>query len=434
MNLLWRLSYRNLFRNRRRSLTTGIAIVAGFVGLSLLGAYIFRVQKGLRANTVYINLQGHLQIYRKDSLESFSLTPKKYLIGSSLDQKLDSILQKYLPQIEFQSRILSGSGLIVAEKISQPFLAIGFEREILPRALHHPSVEQWAKNWSKLTLEGLSPELLRNWHLISITPRIAEIINRPKDLKNLSEEQKSVQLVTQSFENDLNAVDADLGLLHTTGIAMAEDNSIRVSLQLIQNLLATDGYEDRVLFLKDESQALAMKENLEQDFQSQNLPLEVIHFTESAAGQFYVGSMNFLYVMASFFVFLICSMVILSVVNSLTLGILERTSELGTLKALGFSNNQIVGLFVRESIWLSGISIGFGLVLAQLVARVVNAANIRFTPPGIEGDIQFLLDPEASLFAALALLLFLIAVLTSFQVSRRKINRTVIELLTEAGV
>jgi putative ABC transport system permease protein len=434
MNLLWRLSFRNLFRNRRRSLTTGIAIVAGFIGLSLLGAYIFRVQKGLQASTVYINLQGHLQIHKKDSLDKFSLSPKKYLIDTQLDQKLQSLLQKYSKQIEFQSRFLSGSGLLVAEKISQPFLAVGFEREVLLKTLHHPSVEQWAKSWSKLSLESLTPEMLNNHSLISITPRIAEIINRPKDLHNLKAEQRSVQLVTRTFDNDLNAVDADLGLMHTTGVALAEDTSIRVSLKLLQDLLATDGYQYQVLFLTDEGKAFDLKKQLQMDFQLQGLPLEVIHFTESAAGEFYVGSMNFLYVMGTFFVFLICGMVALSIVNSLTLGILERTSELGTLKALGFSSSQIVGLFVRESIWLSGLSIGVGLLLSQIVARFVNAANIRFTPPGIEGDIQFLLDPEVFLFIILAFMLFAIAVLTSYRVSKRKMKRTAIELLTESGV
>lgn len=434
MKLLWSLSYRNLFRNKRRSLTTGTAIVAGFVGLSLLGAYIFRVQKGLQANTVYINMQGHLQIYKKDSLEQFSLTPKKYIIDAELDQKLDEVLKPYSDQIDFQSRFLSGSGLLMSGTISQPFLATGFEREVLEKALHHPNVTNWATNWSKISSESLKPELLGQNSLISITPRIAEIIGRPSDLKNLSVEQKSIQLLTRTFENDLNAVDADLGLLHTTGVALAEDNSVHTSLKLLQELLATDGYQYKVLFLKNDHDAYNLKAQIQKDFNNRNLPLEIIHFTESASGEFYVGTMNFLYVISTFFVFLICGMVVLSIINSLTLGILERTAELGTLKALGFSSSQIVGLFVREAVWLSGISIAVGLLISQIVARLVNGANIRFTPPGIEGNIQFLLDPEIPLFILLAFILFLITVLTAFQVSKRKMRRTAIELLTESGV
>lgn len=434
MNLIWRLAFRNLFRNRRRSLTTGIAIAAGFVGLSLLGAYIFRVQKGLEANTVYLNLQGHLQIHSQDSMERFSLSPKKYLITPEMDARIREVLNANSKDVEFQGRFLTGSGLLVSGKISQPFVALGFERDILPRALAHPSVQKWAKSWSRLGVESLTPEILANNSLISITPKMAEIIGRPRDLKNLVGEDKDVQLVTRSFYNDLNAVNAELGLVHTTGVALAEDTSLRAPLVLLQELLATDGYQYLALYLRSGESAWKMKSRLTSEFQEKKIPLEVFHFTETPAGEFYVGSMNFLYVMGAFFVVLICSMVALSIVNSLTLGILERIRELGTLKALGFSSEQIVGVFVREAVWLSGISIAVGFVISQMIARIVNAANIRFTPPGIEGDIQFQLDPEARLYLIFAAGLFGIAVWTSYRVSKKKMKSSAIALLSEAGV
>lgn len=434
MSLLWRLAFRNLFRNKRRSLTTGIAIAAGFIGLSLLGAYIFRVQKGLQANTVYLNLQGHLQIHRKGSLDHFSLSPRKYLITPELDAVIDEVVKDHQDQIEFQARFLTGSGLIVSEKSSQPFNATGFEREVLLKALNHPYVLRWAKSWSRFNPADLKSEILAEPLLISITPRLAGILGRPKDLKNLSTEQKDIQLITRTYYNDLNAVNAELGLLHTTGVAMAEDTSTRMPLKLLQELLATDGYQYRSLFLFDGGKAQGLKKKLQAELDRRDADLEVLHFTDGPVGEFYVGTMNFLYVMGSFFVFLICGMVALSIVNSLTLGILERVRELGTLKALGFSAEKIVGLFVRETIWLSGLSVGFGIVISQIVARVVNAANIRFTPPGIEGDIQFNLEPEISLYFLLALLLLAIAVTTADRVSKTKMKSSAIALLSESGV
>jgi putative ABC transport system permease protein len=433
MNLLWRLAFRNLFRNKRRSLTTGIAIAAGFIGLSLLGAYIFRVQKGLQANTVYLNLQGHLQIHRKGALDHFSLSPRKYLITPEMDAAVDQVLLTYQNQIQFQARFLTGSGLIVSEKTSQPFVATGFEREVLLKALNHSYVQRWAKSWSRFNPADLKAEILSEPLLISVTPRLAGILGRPKDLRNLSQEQKDIQLITRTYYNDLNAVNAELGLLHTTGVAMAEDTSTRMPLKLLQELMATESYQYRSLFLVDGSRAQGSKKKIQADFDRQNLDLEVFHFTDGPIGEFYVGTMNFLYVMGSFFVFLICGMVALSIVNSLTLGILERTKELGTLKALGFSSKKIVGLFVRETIWLSVISIGFGIVISQIVARVVNASNIRFTPPGIEGDIQFTLDPEIFLYLLLALVLLAIAVATADRVSKKKMQSSAIELLSESG-
>jgi putative ABC transport system permease protein len=426
MNLLWRLSLRNLLRNQRRSFTTGTAIAAGFIGLSLLGAYIFRVQNGLQVNTIYINLQGHLQIHKKDSLANFSLTPKKYLIDSALDGELLKVLKPYEDKIDFQGKFLTGSGLIVSDNISQPFIAIGSEREVSLRASRSPLVDKWAKSWGKPSASKLTEEQVQQQDLISITDRIADILGRDKN------GNKDVQLVTRTFENDMNAVNATLGLYHTTGVAMAEDTSIRLSLSLLQELMATDGYQYRTLFLKSNNGALKLRSELQKDFDKTNLPLTVYHFTDPEIGEFYIGTMNFLYVMGSFFVILICGMVSLSIVNSLTLGILERTKELGTLKALGFSSEQIVGLFVREAVWLSGFSILAGLLISQIVARIVNSAEIRFTPPGIEGSVLFQLAPDLGLYLGIAAGLFLIATVTAYSVSKNKMKATVIALLGEA--
>lgn len=434
MNLLWKLAFRNLFRNLRRSLTTGTAIAAGFIGLSLLGAYIYQVQKGVSVNDIYLNLQGHIQIYKKDSIQQFAISPKKYLILPELDQKLEEVLEVIRPEIEFQGKFLTGSGLIVSDKTSQPFLGLGYDRAIVAKALHHPQVTKWANSWTKVGVELLTPENLANDHLISVTPRIAEILGRPVDLRNLTEDSKSIQLITRTFENDLNAVNAELGLTHTTGMSLAEDTSIRLPITLLQELMATDGYEYRSLFLVNDSHMEAVQKKLNQEFQSRQLPFEAFLFSEGPRGEYYIGTMNFLYVMGCFFVFLICGMVILSIVNSLTLGILERTRELGTLKALGFSSEQIVGIFVREAIWLAGISIAVGMVLSFLIAQSVNSANFRFSSPGLEGDIQFLLAPSLSLYLVFALALFLIAILTSYRVSRKKMRSSAIELLNESGM
>jgi putative ABC transport system permease protein len=408
--------------------------MAGFVGLSLLGAFIYRVQKGVSVNDIYLNLQGHVQIYKKDSLQQFSIAPKKYLILPELDQKLEEVLESVRPEIEFQGKFLTGSGLIVSDKISQPFLGLGYDRSILAKALHHSQVSQWANSWLKVGVEQLTPENLANEHLISITPRIAEIIGRPKDLRNLTEESRAVQLITRTFQNDLNAVNADLGLIHTTGMSMSEDTSVRLPLSLLQELLATDGYEYRSLFLFDDAHMTSVQKKLNEEFQARQLPLQAYLFSEGARGEYYIGTMNFLYVMGCFFVFLICGMVVLSIVNSLTLGILERTRELGTLKALGFSSEQIVGIFVREAVWLAGMSIGLGLIVSLVIAHAVNAANFNYTSPNVEGELKFLLSPNMSLYTIFALALFFIAIFTSYRVSRKKMRSSPIELLNESGM
>ena len=70
---------RNLLRNRRRSLTTLLAMMIGLVTILVFGGYsrnvIFAMQTG------YVQLHGHLQIQRKDYFLYGSGNPAAYGIA-----------------------------------------------------------------------------------------------------------------------------------------------------------------------------------------------------------------------------------------------------------------------------------------------------------------------------------------------------------------
>ena len=56
------LAARNLLRNRRRSITTMLALVVGAVAMLLFGGYSRTIQYGLQ--TGYVQGAGHLQLQR----------------------------------------------------------------------------------------------------------------------------------------------------------------------------------------------------------------------------------------------------------------------------------------------------------------------------------------------------------------------------------
>jgi putative ABC transport system permease protein len=71
------------------------------------------------------------------------------------------------------------------------------------------------------------------------------------------------------------------------------------------------------------------------------------------------------------------------IVNTLVMAVLERTSEIGLLKALGATNADVTRLFLTEA-GVIGIAGGVGgLGLGYVVARVTNAiANVQFERVG----------------------------------------------------
>jgi putative ABC transport system permease protein len=78
---------------------------------------------------------------------------------------------------------------------------------------------------------------------------------------------------------------------------------------------------------------------------------------------------------------MIAVIIIVSITNTLIMGILERTAEIGTLMALGQRRQQILRLFVTEGAFLGVIGGTAGLLLGWLLAIVVSTLGIPMPPP-----------------------------------------------------
>ena len=74
----------------------------------------------------------------------------------------------------------------------------------------------------------------------------------------------------------------------------------------------------------------------------------------------------------------------LAIANLVTAGVMERSSEIGLMKAVGAKDKQIISLFLTETIvvGLVGGAIGYGggLALAQAIGYMVFGSSIAFVP------------------------------------------------------
>ena len=83
----------------------------------------------------------------------------------------------------------------------------------------------------------------------------------------------------------------------------------------------------------------------------------------------------------------------LSVVNTMTMSVLERTREIGIRKAIGASHRQIVGHFLGESAFIGFLGGATGLALGWIAAVVVNALMEN------SGTVLFLVTPRLAIGA-----------------------------------
>jgi putative ABC transport system permease protein len=431
--MMWKMAFRNLFRNKRRTIATGAAIVAGFVGLTLLGGYIYRVERGLRANSVYLLNKGHITIFKKAGLKRFATKPSYYQLTEADQIVLQNHLKKYADNIDWTGKALTGAGLISNGEKSVPFMAVGIDLVTLEKSLNSKEVQIWAKDFMSPETIHFIEAVKKDPDSISITSRLGEAVDRKSPFNKLPLEKRSVQLAGKNIYGDLNAVDAVLAVNHTTGSEMMEDSGLLAPYELLQSLYSMDGAHYVMIYLKDERKLKQMVAELNNVFKKENLDFEAYPFDDPDISANYVGTMGFLYAMTGFFVFLICGAVALSVVNSLTMGILERIREIGTFRAIGYRATQISWMMTQEALWLclgSGI---LGISISAVIVVLIDKLHIVFSPPGVVGPVQFNLALNPMLISVISILFLSLVGITSFTVTHFKLKMKVVDLLSDAG-
>jgi putative ABC transport system permease protein len=451
MHHAWRTAARNLVRNRRRNLATAVAIALGYAGLLLLGGYAIRIERFLRTNTVYLQRVGHLVVYAKGGLAGSQSQPARFSLSLQAQRlALDEL--GALSEVELVTRQLRGMGLAGNGCKTLPFSALGVEPELDARVLRHPEVLSASPELGQPLkgralaeyprLEGatgLSAGLFRLLGKSAIHDELGAApaaalpdCGSPR-LKAALAADANVQLAGLTWGGTLSAVDAEVVQVFHTPLLQTEDSTVVTSLELLQRLYDTEAVTSLAVFLRDSRDARRLAGQVQARLAARGLAVDVYPFDDERVGPYYAGTMPMMTALVGFIGLLVVSVVVLSVVNAMTLSVLERTRELGTLRALGFTRGHLTGLFLREATLLSLLATGGGLALGLGATQGINLANVRFAAPGMPGTIQLLLTPTPALCLGLAVLFVPLSALGTWLAVNRRVREPVVSLLSSSA-
>jgi putative ABC transport system permease protein len=111
------------------------------------------------------------------------------------------------------------------------------------------------------------------------------------------------------------------------------------------------------------------------------------------------------------------------------MAVLERTREIGTLRALGLKRRGVSLLFAMEGGLLGLFGSCIGVVLHISVWAMIRALSPTYTPPGISTPVPLVVDlvPQA-LFVLILCLLFL-SLFAAIIPARRAAKQNVVDAL-----
>ena len=167
-----------------------------------------------------------------------------------------------------------------------------------------------------------------------------------------------------------------------------DDNYVGMNLGLAQDLIYGRG-EHKVtgiiLQLKRTEDMKAARDRLQGLFKEHRLDLEVRDFTD--LNPQYNQIISLFDSIFSFITVIISIVVLFTVTNAMGMSVIERTGEIGTVRAMGVRRQGIRKLFLIEGSLLGIMGASVGLVIAYLAAYAVNQSALTWTPPGQAGAV-----------------------------------------------
>ncbi len=189
-----------------------------------------------------------------------------------------------------------------------------------------------------------------------------------------------VVLLTGTRTGGMNAVEATIRGLASTSMKAYDDTMLRIPIRMARQLLRVPGAQVWVASLQNTDMTESVLERLQ--LESSLKPYEITPWTKLA--DFYNKTVELLSQQISVVRLIIATIIVLSISNTMTMSVMERTVEIGTAMALGVRARRILILFLLEGVLLGAIGGIGGIMFGYLSANVISWIGIPMPPsPGM---------------------------------------------------
>lgn len=402
MNTLpWlRFAAANTLRNRRRSaVTVGIAAL-GTAAILLAGGFALYTYQSLAEAAA--RTTGHLIVAKPEQFQRDEDVPLQHGLddAAALQAALiaDERVRQVLPRVEF-------SGLISNGDKSTVMVAAGID----------PDAEFAVKGPFLKVTAG---------RVLAGDQRLQVMLGEGLARSLRATPGSGLTLMASTTEGALNALDVTVAGVFSTGVPDIDQRLVYTDTHTAQQLLVTQRVSSLGVFLD----RMAATGDAQTRVQQAWPQLQVQTWVDQA---FFYRSVRDLYNRIFGALGLVIGLIVVVVVtNAMAMAVIERTREIGTLRALGTLPAQLVRSFALEGLLLGAVGTALGAGLALAVTGALLAFPVQMPPPPGRSDgypLQIALDGGLYGFTLLAMVA--LAGLASAVVARRTVARPVVDAL-----
>lgn len=347
---MFKLALRNVLRNKRRSLLTGLSTAIAVLVVIVGWMFISGILADLFNNSVTASI-GHIRVLNADYLRRETMSP----LGSSIYD-----YRSIINSIEARSEVKLATGrikfgvLMDIKGKNKPIIGVGID----------PVREEAVLHLSKKMVEG---------RVMSTGTRETNIgIGLAKELGLKIGDTLTV--ITQTAQGSLSGMNLKIAGIFSMGVPAIDKRIFYIPLDQAQYLLDMDGRVTEIFILiKEPNDAIKVAAEIKK-----TLPpgLTVspwqdngfLYFMNNVAKGLYEVIYAFILVLASF-----------TILNTMFMAVLERTKEIGMMKALGMREGEISRLIIYEAAILGVISSFIGALGGTLLGYYISTHGLDYS-------------------------------------------------------
>ncbi len=379
-NAVTSLALRNIFRNKRRTAITFMAIISGSIGIIVFGGYVEYSYWGLRETVINTQL-GHIQLYKKGYIEKGVADPGKYLIKDpAAAEKAITVLPnvKYMKMI---SNRLTFSGLVSTGEKTLACKGIGVDVVREEEMSNYESIVDGLQLTPGVDDEGIvGVELMK-----ALGAKVGDYLT----------------LLTTTVDGVINAADFRVAGVAQTGTKEYDSVFIKLPITFVRRILNTQSAEKIIVLLENTEDVDIVVPLLNDLIDEEGLNLEVRSWDKLA--DFYHKVVNLYDDIFRVMKVIIGIIVFFSIANTMSMSVFERVKEIGTLRAIGTTRWGITKLFLVEGVLIGIIGGILGVLSGILVAQIINlSGGIEVMPPpgmSVSFAAEILIVPEVLLYS-----------------------------------
>lgn len=355
-----KMAFRNVLRQKRRTVLTGLTMLGGFFLASVSIGWADGTYNGI-IDMFTRNRTGHVQVHAKGYLD-------KPTLHKTID-RLDSVVAaiEAVSGVEAWAPRLYAAGLVSVGKKSGAVKVTGMS----------PSAERRAMKFSDNVERGVMlPDTACGWTLLGTG--LASVLNAgPGD---------SAVIVSQAADGSIANERYYVAGVVESGDPAEDRMAFYLHLEDARELFVLNGRVHEIAVIaQNTGHARRLARRIAQRIDN---PSVSVQSWQEFAGSFYSAMQadkQGMYI----FLFIIILIVAVGVLNTVLMSVLERRREYGLLKALGSRPLHVFRLILIETNVLALLSIAAGALLGLLGNYILSIHGFTLPEPITYGGMEF---------------------------------------------